>query len=1170
MCARYFLMVRFIAVGLLFWFSNLELFAQARLVLNGATINIANGGYLVIDNPSSNAITRNSGHIISEGENNKIQWNIGTTTGTYTIPWGYGAANYIPLSFTKTAGSGSGNFLFSTYHTGWQNSSQLPTGVSNLNGTLGTDNSAFASDRFWQMNAQGYATKPTLSNVVFTYLDAENNDPGNSITESGLIAKRYNGALSSWTDNILASSLNALNNTVTVTAVDVANFQPWWMLGTTGANRYWVAPANSTSNLSANWSAAAGGAGNAGVPTSIDAVIFDGTSDANCTLNADIIAANFLVNAGFTGTIAQGANAITLSNAATLAGGTFSGGSSDITVSGPFTLSGTSFTSTSGALDLKSNFTLSSGSFIHNGGTVRFSGTTSTTQNISGSAVVDFNNISITNTAANPGVSVESNQNLKGVLTLGSNVILDADGSSNNARFKLISLADGPTQDASIAPLPSGARVNGNVTVQRYMSIEGRSAGRIYRYISSPVQNASVADIQSEIPVTGSFTGTSICSGCGGNQSMFAYDETVITDTNLNGVADFNDGYVDFPSAANSETLRPGRGYTLFIRGNTMSTALWDVRGPINTGNVAAVSLPVTFNSSGAILNDGWNLVGNPFPSTIDWNAAGGWTKANLDGSVYISDNGSFTALQYTTWNGTTGTNGGTANIAMGQGFWVKATGPGAPVLQADENVKSSGTQTNFFRTAAPENLMRVTLVSGITRDETVIHFREDATELFDPYADAWKLANGTFNLSSRLANGNKLAINSLSPLNCRETTHLSVDNAAAGNYTLKFSEFESFPGNVAVSLFDKFSGTATDIRSISSYDFSVTADTSSYGANRFSLTFATPTPQSDFAVSTSDVCEGNGASIQISNSQTGASYTALSKGDSISVLVAGNGGVVSINIPADRLQLGQNSMSVQSVVPGCNAIVEKDVAIGVIGTLDPTSIQAGQQCREGQVTLKASGAPDGGLYNWYESESADTSVADQHSASFVTPVLMKSKTYYVSVPNVLGCEGERKEVLAEIVQYDNAVIEFKDDSLKSNYAAGNQWSYNGTILAGSTGQSIAPEKSGTYSVSADIKGCKTSASREFVVTGLTNDEFTLTAFPNPVIGEVLIEIPGFKTTNCVKLINSLGDVMSTAEVHRDNGKMTAKFEMKNFPAGLYIVQVAGSDGIAELKLIKE
>ena len=122
--------------------SGTTVYSQARLVLNGAQIIISNTAVLVIDNPQPNAITRSSGSIVSEGENNGVKWNIANTTGAYTIPWGYGTSNYLPLTFTKSAGTGAGTFTFSTYHTGWQNSLSLPAGVNSLE-SGNVDNSMF-------------------------------------------------------------------------------------------------------------------------------------------------------------------------------------------------------------------------------------------------------------------------------------------------------------------------------------------------------------------------------------------------------------------------------------------------------------------------------------------------------------------------------------------------------------------------------------------------------------------------------------------------------------------------------------------------------------------------------------------------------------------------------------------------------------------------------------------------------------------------------------------------------------------------------------------------------------------------------------------------------------------------------------------------------------------
>ena len=68
---------------------SLNAFSQARLILNnGGIVNITNSAFVVIDNPNPNAITRNtSGHIISEGEFNRVKWNINTNAGTYIVPF---------------------------------------------------------------------------------------------------------------------------------------------------------------------------------------------------------------------------------------------------------------------------------------------------------------------------------------------------------------------------------------------------------------------------------------------------------------------------------------------------------------------------------------------------------------------------------------------------------------------------------------------------------------------------------------------------------------------------------------------------------------------------------------------------------------------------------------------------------------------------------------------------------------------------------------------------------------------------------------------------------------------------------------------------------------------------------------------------------------------------
>jgi hypothetical protein len=203
--------------------------SQSRLVLNGAYVNITQGAYLVIDNPAATAITRNSGHIISEGESNTVKWNLGTTTGNYIVPFGYNTTDYIPVSFTKAAGTGSGNFQFSTYRTGWQNSNQLPSGVLNVDRN-GADNSAYVIDRFWKIDLQNYSEKPTLTDLTLTYVNAEHAATDNTIEETNLIAQRWNDIEEAWDDYIPLGAVNTTSNNFKISSISSAEMYSWWTL----------------------------------------------------------------------------------------------------------------------------------------------------------------------------------------------------------------------------------------------------------------------------------------------------------------------------------------------------------------------------------------------------------------------------------------------------------------------------------------------------------------------------------------------------------------------------------------------------------------------------------------------------------------------------------------------------------------------------------------------------------------------------------------------------------------------------------------------------------------------------------------------------------------------------------------------------------------------------
>lgn len=809
----------------------------------------------------------------------------------------------------------------------------------------------------------------------------------------------------------------------------------------------------------------------------------------------------------------------------------------------------------SATLRLRGNL-VNNGTFnIVTGSMIEFTG--SATQSISGTSITDFRDINVSNTAS-PGVSIESNQNLRGVLTLESNTTIDADGSANTSVLRVMSSADNPTLDAAIDILPAGASVLGNVTVQRYMSIEGPAGGRIYRYVSSPLQNATVADLQVEIPITGAFTGRSVCAGCTTNPSMYTYDESVIT-------GGIGAGYVAFPTSSNTETFETGRGYAMYVRGNLLSTALWDLRGRVNSGSI---NLPVSFTSSGNLADDGWNLVGNPYPSTIDWNAASGWNKTDIDATIYFRDNGGV-AGQFATWNGVVGTNGGSQYIAAGQAFWVKANDV-TPSLSVDENVKTAHVQSTLFRREAPDNLLRVTLSQGNERDEAVIHFRMDASSEFDAGADALKVANDGFNLSTKLSGQDKLAINSLDLTNCSVTVPLSLDGVTPGIYTLSFDNSTSFTPASSVMLIDNFTQTTTDIRLNPTYSFDITGDSLSLDSARFAINFSLQPAPMDYQVSASPACPGDDAHVDLTQTSDLVNYQVLVNGVEV-FLGEVDGGSNSITLPAGMLTSGENSVHVTAMpFSACGVLTEKSTTLIVVPAMKPVVIASENICHEGKTTLSASGADSGQQYRWYA--NANDSIVLSTESSYITQTLSQSSTFYVSLANTTGCESERVAVQANVVSFDEPVINVDHNKLFVDYPGKKQWYFNDQLIPDDTLSFITINRSGNYSVIIPVETCLAKATYSFTVTdlaGIGEDESTLKVYPNPVKDYLYFSEEGGEV-HSVSLQNLLGKVVGRLSINKKGKFTTGKFDMQALPAGVYLLIIERPDGRSTKKVVKD
>jgi hypothetical protein len=245
--------------------------------------------------------------------------------------------------------------------------------------------------------------------------------------------------------------------------------------------------------------------------------------------------------------------------------------------------------------------------------------------------------------------------------------------------------------------------------------------------------------------------------------------------------------------------LTPMQGFALFGDAG-LPTAIYS--GTLDNG---VESISTTYSGAGK----GWNLVGNPYSSSIDWNAASGWMKTNVNGSVYFHVNNA----TWATWNGAIGTNGGSRYIASGQGFFVEATANG--VLGMNNSVKVHNAAT-FFKNSgeAVNNMIRLEVSGNGYADEAVVWFRPEATAAFDGEYDAHKLYGDVAGAAQIYSLGVfPLAINVLPET---PAVPVGIHAGTGGTYTIAATEINDFTD---VSLEDTKTGIFTNMMN-DSYTF--------------------------------------------------------------------------------------------------------------------------------------------------------------------------------------------------------------------------------------------------------------------------------------------------------------------------------------------------------------
>ncbi|MBF9236030.1 DUF4394 domain-containing protein [Hymenobacter sp. BT683] len=465
-------------------------------------------------------------------------------------------------------------------------------------------------------------------------------------------------------------------------------------------------------------------------------------------------------------------------------------------------------TAPGGTLTLNGNFVNNGGTTLGSGtGTVAFAG--SAAQSVIGTTTF-FNNL----TVGSSGVTAAAPVQVQRVLLLNGNL-------ASSGNLTLLSNATGTAHVVNA----SGA-VSGNATVQRYITPINTGLG--YRHYSAPVTGSTVADLAttSFTPVVNAaYNSAPMPNTVKPFPTVFGYDETRVNTSGSAGTIDFDKGF--FSPAALSTALAATRGYTV----NIPSTAKVDFVGILNNGAYIATGL-----TRGTQDKSGWHLLGNPYPSPITWDAVG---RTNVGAAVYVYRSTSQYAGNYSSYvaNGV-GVNGGTAEIAVAQGFFVRVNASGNIGSVNFTNAARLTTYASpvFQRGANTAPLVRLDIrgASGSV-DEAVVYFDAAATTGFDAEFDAYKLGgNGPSIATESESPATALAINGLPALGTADVVvNLQVTAPQAGTYRLRASELLRLPTGTFAYLRDAQTGARIDLATQPEYSFQLASGSA---AGRFTL----------------------------------------------------------------------------------------------------------------------------------------------------------------------------------------------------------------------------------------------------------------------------------------------------------------------------------------------
>lgn len=446
-------------------------------------------------------------------------------------------------------------------------------------------------------------------------------------------------------------------------------------------------------------------------------------------------------------------------------------------------------------LHLRSNYK-NDGSFIGSG-TVRLVG--NALQSLSGSSNTNFEILEINNPQ---GVIINS-----GEIAIGTRLDVISGNLNTNGRITLLSSS---SRTANLGQVLGS--LSGSIKAQRHINGVGNDVG--WRHLCSPLQSSALSDFKyhpSTYPKGIYFYGFS-----GSNQNYNWANAYRFSESSAGLSGNFDDGWIAASSITNpiSYTIP----YTIYTGGVNFPEYDLQVEGIPNVGNQVISGLSLTGTSR-------WHLIGNPYPSSIDWSAV---TRTGIDAVAYVfsETNGGYIATNLLP---------NPNLIASFQAFFVRVNNATNNItFQENDKVNTDAPFQKSFKNG-DRMLMRLTNTRTKRFSPAAVDWIADASAAFDSEYDAYKLYNG-------------YPLPNLGLIPADDTTELQVAADAPGRAVYSYAIrvltpptdtmellFEDLPGSndFCIRLYDKDMDSTMTISKGFAYRF-LLRDTANYA--RFEL----------------------------------------------------------------------------------------------------------------------------------------------------------------------------------------------------------------------------------------------------------------------------------------------------------------------------------------------